>query len=151
MRWIPWQDGTKKELAGAIIGGLTGRAASLTKSVIQNGFDSIYDSKTWQKAGVNALGGAIVGATGGIAGAAGLRAVATTVTGSVATAVTSFGTSIAEDKIEGKQVDYAAATASSLLAITGSIIIIIQIVVLFMLFLIPGLFLVRWYYKHKRH
>jgi hypothetical protein len=34
--------------------------------------------------------------------------------------------------------------------ITGSIITI-QIVVLFMSFLIPGLFLVRWYYKHKRH
>ncbi|MBX2921174.1 MAG: hypothetical protein KF746_03200 [Chitinophagaceae bacterium] len=103
-------------VAGAIIGGLIGGAASLTKSVIQNGFESLRDSKTWQKAGVNALGGAIVGATGGLAGAAGFGAVATTITGSVATAVTSFGTSIAEDKIEGKEVDYTAATASSLLA-----------------------------------
>ena len=103
-------------VAGALIGGLIGGAASLTKSVIQNGFESLGDSKTWQKAGVNALGGAIVGATGGIAGAAGFGAVATTITGSVATAVTSFGTSIAEDKIEGKEVNYAQAAVSSIVA-----------------------------------
>lgn len=34
--------------------------------------------------------------------------------------------------------------------ISGNVIII-QIVVLFMSFLIPELFLVRWYYKHKKH
>lgn len=33
--------------------------------------------------------------------------------------------------------------------ITGSIIIV-QILVLFISFLVPGLLLVRWYYKHKR-
>jgi hypothetical protein len=72
--------------------------------------------KTWQKAGVNALGGAIVGATGGLGGTLGFGAVATTITGSVATAFTSFGVSLAEDKIEGRELDYSAAAASSLLA-----------------------------------
>lgn len=99
--------------AGALIGGLIGGAASLTKSVIQNGFGALGDSKTWQKAGVNALGGAVVGATGGIAA---FSTTAITITGMAATAVTSFGTSIAKDKIDGNEVDYGKAAASSFIA-----------------------------------
>jgi RHS repeat-associated protein len=100
-------------VAGALVGGLIGGAASLTKSVLQNGFGSLKDGKTWAKAGVNALGGAIVGATGGIGA---FSVTATTVTGMAATALTSFGTSIAEDKIDGNQVDYEKAFFSSLTA-----------------------------------
>jgi RHS repeat-associated protein len=99
--------------AGALIGGLIGGAASLTKSVIQNGFEALGDSKTWQKAGVNALGGAVVGATGGIAA---FSTTAITITGMAATAVTSFGISITEDKIDGNELDYGKAAASSFLA-----------------------------------
>lgn len=89
---------------GAAIGGLIGGVASLTKSVIQNGFSTLSDSKTWKKAGVNALGGAIVGATGGLAA------------GAVATATTSFATSITEDVIDGNQIDYGKATFSSIVS-----------------------------------
>ena len=99
--------------AGALIGGLIGAAASLTKSVIQNGFESLGDSKTWAKAGVNAVAGAVVGATGGLAL---LSTAGATAAGLAATAVTSFGTSIAEDKIDGNQVDYGKAAVSSLIA-----------------------------------
>ena len=99
--------------AGALIGGLIGAAASLTKSVIQNGFESLNDSKTWAKAGVNAVAGAVVGATGGIAL---LSTAGATAAGMAATAVTSFGTSIVEDKIDGNQVDYGKAAASSFIA-----------------------------------
>jgi RHS repeat-associated protein len=99
--------------AGALIGGLIGGAASLTKSIIQNGFESLADSKTWAKAGVNTLAGAVVGATGGI----GLLSTAgSTALGMTATAVTSFGTSIAEDKIDGNEVDYGKAAFSSFIA-----------------------------------
>ena len=99
--------------AGAIIGGLIGSAASLTKSVIQNGFGSLKDVKTWQKAGVNFVGGAIVGATGGIAA---FSTTAITLTGMAATAATSFGASVIEDKIDGNEVDYDKAVASTVLA-----------------------------------
>jgi hypothetical protein len=99
--------------AGALIGGLIGGAASLTKSVIQNGFESLGDSKTWAKAGVNTLAGAVVGATGGI----GLLSTAgTTALGMTATAVTSFGTTIIEDKIDGNEVEYRKAAFSSFIA-----------------------------------
>ncbi|RYZ23642.1 MAG: hypothetical protein EOO10_20915, partial [Chitinophagaceae bacterium] len=67
--------------AGALIGGLIGGAASLTKSVIQNGFGA-----------------------------------AITITGMAATAVTSFGTSIAEDKIDGNEIDYGKAAVSSFIS-----------------------------------
>jgi RHS repeat-associated protein len=100
-------------VAGALIGGLIGGAASLTKSVIQNGFESLKDSRTWAKAGVNFVGGAIVGATGGIGA---FSVTATTLTGMTATAATSFGTSMLEDKIDGNQVDLGKASISSILA-----------------------------------
>jgi RHS repeat-associated protein len=99
--------------AGALIGGLIGAAASLTKSVIQNGFESLGDGKTWAKAGVNAVAGAIVGATGGIAL---LSAAGATAAGMAATAVTTFGTSVIEDKIDGNKVDYEKAAVSSFIA-----------------------------------
>ena len=99
--------------AGALIGGAIGAAASLTKSVITNGFESLGDSKTRAKAGVNAVAGAVVGATGGIAL---LSTAGTTALGMAATAVTTYGTSIVEDKIDGNEVDYGKAAFSSFVA-----------------------------------
>lgn len=106
-------DEGKFGFAGALIGGLIGAAASITKSVIQNGFESLGDSKTWKKAGVNFVGGAIVGATGGIGS---LSVAGSTVVGMSATAVTSFAGSVVEDKIDGNKVDLGKAAMSSLLA-----------------------------------
>ena len=88
-------------IAGAVVGFVIGGGLSLTKSVIQNGWGTLKDSKTWSKAGVNALGGAVVGATGGMGA------------GLVATAATSFGTSLAEDAIDGNELDYGKAGFSS--------------------------------------
>ena len=106
----------KFRFAGALIGGLIGAAASLTKSVIQNGFESLGDSRTWAKAGVNALGGALVGATGGLGLAYGLSTPATTAVGMAATAYSSFTTSIIEDGIDGKKIDLGKAAYSSFIA-----------------------------------
>jgi hypothetical protein len=91
-------------IVGALIGGGIGAVASLTKSVIQDGWGSLKDGKTWAKAGVNAAAGAIVGATGGMAA------------GLVATATTSFGASLAEDVIDDKKLDFKKAAVSSLVA-----------------------------------
>ena len=91
-------------VVGALIGGGIGAVASLTKSVIQDGWGSLKDGKTWAKAGVNAAAGAVVGATGGMAA------------GLVATATTSFGTSLAEDMIDDKKLDFKKAAISSLVS-----------------------------------
>ncbi|RYD52421.1 MAG: hypothetical protein EOP52_09700 [Sphingobacteriales bacterium] len=91
---------------GALIGAGIGGVASLTKSVLQNGWVTLKDGKTWKKAGVNAVGGAIVGATGGMGA------------GIVATATTSFGSSLAEDAIDEKPLDYKKAAFSSVVATT---------------------------------
>ena len=88
---------------GALFGGLISAAASLTKSVIQDGFGALSDSKTWAKAGVNFVNGAIVGATGGLGLAVGMGT----------NAVTSFATSVAEDLIDGNEVDLRRAAFSS--------------------------------------
>lgn len=92
-------------IIGALIGGAIGGVASLTKSVIQGGFKALKDKKTWAKAGVNAAAGAIVGATGGLGA------------GLVATATTAFGSSLAEDAIDGNKLDFKKATASSLFSV----------------------------------
>src|SRR5690606_26451108 len=73
-------------------------------SVIQNGWGTLKDSKTWLKAGANAGAGAIVGATGGLGA------------GLVATATTSFGVSLVEDAIDGNKLDYRKAITSSVVS-----------------------------------
>ena len=50
--------------------------------------------KTWGKAGVNALGGAIVGATGGLGA------------GLIATGATAYADSLAEDAIDGNELNH---------------------------------------------
>ncbi|OQP59655.1 hypothetical protein A3860_36405 [Niastella vici] len=94
-------------IVGALIGGAIGAVASLTKSVIQGGFKALKDKKTWAKAGVNAVAGAIVGATGGLGA------------GLVATAGTSFGASLAEDKIDGNKLDFKKATATAIFSVAA--------------------------------
>lgn len=91
----------KLGLLGAAIGGLIGGVSSLVKSVIQNGVGTLKDGKTWQKAGVNALGGAIVGATGGLAA------------GVIATGATAYAGSLAEDAIDGNELNHLKAIASA--------------------------------------
>lgn len=91
----------KLALLGASVGGLIGGVSSLVKSVIQNGFGTLKDGNTWKKAGVNALAGAIVGATGGLAA------------GAFATAATAYGGSLAEDYIDGNELNHWKAVASA--------------------------------------
>lgn len=94
-------------LVGAAIGGGIGLVSYLTKSVIQNGWGSLKQEKTWGKALLYAGAGAIVGATGGLG------------SGMAATALTSFTASIAEDKIDGNKIDLQKAAFTSAVSTIG--------------------------------
>jgi RHS repeat-associated protein len=91
----------KVGIFGAIIGAVIGGVSSVVKSVVQDGWSALGKSSTWKKAGVNAVAGAIVGATGGLGA------------GLVATATTTFGASLAEDAIDHKKLDFKKAAFSS--------------------------------------
>jgi RHS repeat-associated protein len=90
----------KVGIIGAIVGAVIGGGGSLIKSVMDEGWGALTKGSTWGKAGVNAAAGAIVGATG------------TYALGLVATAATTFGTSLAEDAIDGKKLNFGKAAVN---------------------------------------
>ncbi len=109
--------GVPGAVIGAGIGVLIGGGSSLAKSVLEHGWKSLKESNTWKKAGANALGGAVVGGTAGLtAGISALSTGTTLLIGAGTSAAAGFGTSLSEDAIDGKELDYGKAAKNGILS-----------------------------------